>query len=125
MTVAASFLEQHDLNAHVLKLREAYTRKRDLMLSTLRKHFPQEMTFTEPYGGLFTWATFPQGFDTARFMAEVALPEAKVAFVPGASFFSTNEEIHHARFNFSGPSDEQIAAGIERLGHPLKKAMRK
>jgi 2-aminoadipate transaminase len=125
MTVAAAFLEQHDLDAHIEKLRSAYRHKRDLMISCIRKDFPQDVTFTEPDGGLFTWATFPKGFDTADFMARAALPQAKVAFVPGASFFSTEQETHHARFNFSGPSDAQIVEGLERLGVSLKQAMRK
>jgi 2-aminoadipate transaminase len=73
---------------------------------------------------LFTWLTFPKDFDTADFMAREALPHAKVAYVPGASFFATSPESNHARFNYSGPSDEQIISGIERVGAHLKLAMR-
>jgi 2-aminoadipate transaminase len=124
MAVAAAFMNEHDLDAHIAKLQLAYARKRDLMLATIRQHFPQDVTFTEPEGGLFTWLTFPKTFDSADFMAREALPNAKVAFVPGASFFATSPESNHARFNYSGPSDEQIISGIERVGACLKKALR-
>ncbi len=124
MAVVAGFLQQHDLDAHVEKLRAAYAKKRDVMADAIRRHFPQEVTFTEPDGGLFIWATFPKGFNTADVMASHAIPDAKVAFVPGASFFSTDEEHHHARFNFSGPSEELIVEGIGRLGKVLKREMR-
>ena len=53
------------------------------MLDTIRAHFPDEVTFTDPQGGLFTWLTFPEAFDTEVFMRDHALPEAKVAYVPG------------------------------------------
>jgi 2-aminoadipate transaminase len=124
MAVAAGFLQQHDLDAHVEKLRAAYAKKRDVMADAIRQYFPQEVTFTEPDGGLFIWVTFPKGFNTADFMASHAIPDAKVAFVPGASFFSTDEEHHHARFNFSGPTAEQIVEGIARLGKVLKRELR-
>jgi 2-aminoadipate transaminase len=124
MTVAAAFLAEHDLDAHVARLQQAYSRKRDLMLSSIRQHFPQDITCTEPDGGLFTWLTFPKDFDTADFMTREALPHAKVAYVPGASFFATSPESNHARFNYSGPSDEQIISGIERVGARLKLALR-
>lgn len=125
MAVAAGFLQRYNLDAHVEKLRAAYTKKRDLMLGAIRQHFPQDVIFTEPDGGLFTWVTFPKTFNTADFMGHHAIPEAKVAFVPGASFFSVDEEHHHARFNFSGPTEEQIVSGIARLGQVLKRELQK
>ena len=57
------------------------------MVATMRDCFPAGVEHTTPQGGLFTWLTFPDGFDAARFMAETLLPEAKVAYVPGATFF--------------------------------------
>ena len=89
------------------------------MLETIRRTFPQDVSFTEPSGGLFTWMTFPQGFDTARFMAEHALPEARVAYVPGATFFPVVQEVNHARFSYSTQTDETIVQGIASLGRLL------
>jgi 2-aminoadipate transaminase len=124
MLAASTYLDRHDIDAHVRRLREAYGRKKELMLSLIRRHFPQEVTATDPEGGLFTWLTFPEGFDTAAFMREVALPQAHVAFVPGAGFFCERPEGNHARFNYSGQSDSRIEEGMTALGTALKAALR-
>ncbi|HEU5108163.1 MAG TPA: PLP-dependent aminotransferase family protein, partial [Micromonosporaceae bacterium] len=108
MAAAALFLDRFDLDAHIRTARAAYAHKRDVMLAALREHFPDTVSFTVPRGGLFTWLTFPAGFDTAAFMADVALPRARVAYVPGATFFPGTPEHNHARFNFSGLSDDRI-----------------
>ena len=123
MMAASMFLDRHDMNAHIETLRSAYLRKKNLMLSMIRQHFPQEVVATDPEGGLFTWATFPQDFDTERFMREHALPHAQVAYVPGACFFCEATEQNHARFNYSGQSDERIASGMTALGKRLKQVL--
>lgn len=123
MMAASLFLERHDMDAHIETLRGAYRRKKNLMLSMIRQHFPQEVMATDPEGGLFTWATFPNGFDTERFMREHALPHARVAYVPGESFFCETPEQNHARFNYSGQSDQRIEEGMTALGKRLKQVL--
>jgi DNA-binding transcriptional MocR family regulator len=123
MMAASLYLERHDINAHIGRLRDAYRRKKNLMLSMIRQHFPQEVTCTDPEGGLFSWLTFPQGLDTERFMRDHALPHAKVAYVPGASFFCESAESNHARFNYSGQSDERVVEGMTALGQRLKQVI--
>lgn len=120
MTTASIFLERYDLDQHIATLRQVYRRKKNLMLTTIRQNFPQEVSFTSPSGGLFTWLKFPQGFDTARFMREQAVPQAKVAFVPGATFFPVKQENNYARINFSAQPDENITKGISVLGQLAK-----
>ena len=92
------------------------------MLDAIRQHFPQDVTMTDPEGGLFTWATFPEGFDATAFMRDVALPQARVAYVPGATFFPVHEQANHARINYSAQSEDRIRAGIAALGKVLKAA---
>lgn len=125
MAATSLFLERHDIDAHIAKLRGVYARKKALMLDTMRRQFPQEVLATDPEGGLFTWLTFPDGFDTEVFMRSHALPSAKVAYVPGASFFPVKQEVNHARFNYSGQSDEKIVAGMSALGVLLKQEFAK
>ena len=120
MAATSLFLERHDLWAHVATLRAAYARKKEVMLQAIRQHFPQEVTVTDPQGGLFTWARFPQGFDATAFLRDHALPKARVAYVPGGTFFATSPQPNHARINFSAQSEDRIRAGIAALGHCLK-----
>lgn len=123
MAATSLFLDRHDLWAHVATLRAAYRRKKEVMLDAIRQHFPQEVTATDPQGGLFTWARFPEGFDATAFMRDHALPKARVAYVPGGTFFATTPRPNHARINFSAPSEDRIRQGIAALGATLKAQM--
>ena len=48
--------------------------------------------------------------DQAGPRGDRALPEAKVAYVPGATFFANEQQPNHARVNYSGVSDERTSA---------------
>jgi 2-aminoadipate transaminase len=123
MNATLEYLRRHNIDEHIAKIRPHYLRKRDLMLSTMRETFPESVSFTEPEGGLFTWLTFPAGFDATHFMKETLLPEGKVAYVPGETFFPVVQEPNHARVNFSGVEDDRIVEGITRLGKLLKQTL--
>jgi DNA-binding transcriptional MocR family regulator len=119
MAAASLFLDRYDLNAHIATLRAAYAIKKEAMLDAIRRHFPQEIMATDPQGGLFTWLTFPEGFDATEFMRHVALPQARVAYVPGATFFPLTPRANHARLNYSAPPLSAIEAGMAALGRAL------
>jgi DNA-binding transcriptional MocR family regulator len=122
--VVADFLETFDIDAHIEILRRTYRRKKEVMLSTIHQAFPQNIVCTEPSGGLFTWLTFPEGLDTTRFMAEQALPKAKVSYVPGASFFPLAQKPNYARFNYSCQPEDKIVQGMTVLGELLTENLR-
>ena len=119
MAATSAYLARYDLAAHIAKALPVYRHKRDLMLQTMAASFPSSVSFTRAEGGLFTWLTFPAGFDAAEFMRQDLLPKARVAFVPGATFFPVVEEPNHARLSFSGVPDEQLISGIAALGELL------
>ncbi|HET8784591.1 MAG TPA: PLP-dependent aminotransferase family protein [Candidatus Limnocylindrales bacterium] len=120
MAALTLYLERHGLAARVAEITPAYRAKRDLMLDTLAEYFPPSVSYTRPSGGMFTWLTFPEGFDTAAFMRDEALPKAKVAYVPGATFFAREHRINHARFNYSFLADERMVTGLVRLADLLR-----
>ncbi|WP_419896171.1 aminotransferase-like domain-containing protein [Roseomonas sp. USHLN139] len=121
MAAVSLFLERFDIEAHIATLRSTYAAKKERMLGAIRRHFPQSVTCTDPEGGLFTWATFPEGFDATAFMRDHALPEARVAYVPGASFFPVVPRPNHARLSYSAPDPETIERGMAALGGLLKR----
>ncbi|MCR9127217.1 MAG: PLP-dependent aminotransferase family protein [Rhodobacteraceae bacterium] len=119
MAAASLFLKRFDLDAHVDMLCAAYSRKKEAMLSAIRRHLPQDVVVTDPEGGLFTWARFGEDFDATAFMRDVALPQAHVAYVPGATFFPVTPRANFARINFSAQSEARIHEGIAALGRAL------
>jgi 2-aminoadipate transaminase len=116
MAATSAYLSGYDIEAHIADALPVYRRKRDLMVATMERTFPASVSFTRPQGGLFVWVSFPEGFDAASFMLDRLLPEAKVAYVPGATFFPVTQQHNHARVSFSGVPDERLIDGINRFG---------
>lgn len=116
------FLEQNDLDEHVNKIIDVYKGRRDLMLETMAKEFPEGVEFTHPTGGLFTWVILPDYIDAAE-MAKECLAE-KVAYVPGGSFFPNGGNKNTFRLNYSCMPEEKIVEGITRLGKVIKNNMK-
>lgn len=109
------------LNDHIANLREVYRQRRDLMLQTMDEHFPSEVTWTRPEGGLFLMVTMPTHL-YAQDILKQALAD-NVAFVPGDEFYIGEPVLNTFRLNYSNTQSERIAEGIKRLGAVLKKAV--
>jgi len=107
------------LDQHAKVIRATYGARRDAMLKALETHFPPEVTWTRPQGGLFLWATFPEYIDAADLL-QAAVKE-KVAFVPGTSFFADGTGRNTARLNFSYCNEKTIEEGIYRLSVAVKR----
>ena len=89
------------------------------MLGAMEAHFPPTMSWTRPQGGLFTWVTGPPALDTSSLLREAIVRD--VAFVTGPSFYTQEGAGRNCmRLNYSHPSVERIAEGIQRLGAALQ-----
>ena len=124
MAATSDYLSRYDIDAHLAQARPVYRHKRDLMLATLGDTLPEGVSYTHSEGGLFTWLAFPEGFDAGAFMADTLLPRAKVAYVPGGTFFPIIQQHNHARLSFSGIDDDRLVQGITALGNLLTERLR-
>jgi 2-aminoadipate transaminase len=109
------------IEAHIVKLREVYKARRDLMLETMAEQFPPGVTWTHPTGGLFTMVTLPEGMSAVAVLEESV--KHNVAFVPTDSFFIGDAGHNTFRLNFSNAREERIVEGITRLGAVLKEML--
>lgn len=109
-----------DLEAHIQKIRDAYSHKCKLMLAELEKQMPAYVKFTRPQGGMFIWAELPEYMDASEML--YAAVENGVAYVPGEYFYANEEEAkkNTIRMNFTAPTDEQIIEGVSRLAKTIK-----
>jgi DNA-binding transcriptional MocR family regulator len=123
MAITSLFIANYDLDVHIQRLRSHYRHKRDVMLRMMHDTFPDRITWTLPQGGLFTWVTFPQGFDATAFMRDEMLPKAAVAYVPGATFFPVTPQHNYARMNYSSQPEALIVRGVTALGQLLHQYM--
>ncbi len=114
----SKFIDMFDLDAHVDKIREVYKHRAGVMVQAMKDFFPEEVTFTDPDGGLFTWAELPDYIDTKEMAAQCLAKN--VAYVPGAGFFPNGGNNHCMRLNYSCSGDEQIVNGIHIIGDIIK-----
>ena len=112
------YLIDHDIDEHILKIREAYKRQRDLMVTMIEKCFPEEIKFTRPEGGMFLWITLPESLSSLH-LFDLAKKE-NVAFVPGGAFYIDGGGDNTLRLNFSNSDEEKIEEGIKRLARVIK-----
>lgn len=118
----AKFIDMVDLDAHVAKIKEVYGQRRTLMMDTMKAEFPEEVTWTIPDGGLFTWVVLPEYIDASE-MAQECIAE-KVAYVPGVDFYPSGTVKNTFRMNYSCMPDDKIVEGIKRIAKVIKKNMK-
>lgn len=101
-------------HAHIASFRQAFKRRRDLMLTRLDQ-LSHVFDYQKPEGAYFV---FPRVKDVvvhardSQALAYDILAKAKVAVVPGVAFGPSGEA--HLRFNFGREPDE-ITSAFERL----------
>ncbi|MFL5796979.1 MAG: PLP-dependent aminotransferase family protein [Actinomycetota bacterium] len=111
------------LDAGIRRSVELYGRRCGVLLDALDRHMPaDDVTWTRPRGGFFSWMTLPSGLDTVE-LAKEAMAE-RVAFVPGAPFHPDGSGSNTLRLAFSRVEDDQIDEGIRRLAGVVKGALR-
>ncbi|MEU8012023.1 PLP-dependent aminotransferase family protein [Micromonospora parva] len=105
--------------------REVYRERRDALLDAMADLMPEGTSWTTPTGGLFVWATLPDGLDSKAMMPRAVA--ARVAYVPGTGFYADGTGTGAMRLNFSFPPPERIREGIRRLSGVMEQeiAMRR
>ena len=121
--VIAEFAKDGSLDRHIEELKVAYSERRQVMLNAMEQHFPEEVKWTKPEGGLFLWVELPRGMNSAELLDKAI--EKKVAYVPGSPFYAQTKGENTMRLNFSNASPEKIVEGIRRLGQVIKENLPK
>jgi 2-aminoadipate transaminase len=102
------------------KLRELYRSKRDVMETAIREQVGGRLTWSQPKGGFFIWATLPDGLRDVDVL-ERALQHG-VVFVIGSAFHVDGSGHDTIRLSFSAPSPDRIREGVRRLSATLQPA---
>ncbi len=119
--IVNEFIRNGSLDLHIMKICEMYKPKRDIMVNAMEKYFPDNYICNKPKGGMFAWATLPEGIDTETMFLDAI--KQKVAYVHGKAFHVDGGGGRSMRLNFSYASNEQIEEGMERLGNVIKKKL--
>lgn len=112
------YIKAGKLEPHIAEIKDDYRTKRDLMLNTMREHFPDGIKWTEPDGGLFLWVELPEHMSAKDLLPKAV--EMKVAYVYGQPFFPDGKGMNTLRLNFSCATPENIVEGTKRLARLFK-----
>jgi len=119
--VVHQYLIDNDVDNHIEKIRKLYKGQRDCMVSMIEKYFPEEVKSTKPEGGMFLWATLPEGLSSLE-LFDLASKD-NVAFVPGDPFYVNEKGTNTLRLNYTNSDEATIEEGIKRLSKAIKELM--
>jgi len=119
-------LETCQYETHLVEIQRRYQRKAQLMTAAIEAHFPSGIGWMHPRGGLYVWATVPQG-TTSGVKSKLfrSALERDVLYVPGELCYADDparrKPNRDMRISFGGAADADIPVGIARLGSILRK----
>lgn len=117
-TIAYEFIRRGWLPGQIRRIRETYRQRRDAMCEAIAAHFPEQVRYTRPQGGLFLWVTLPDQIDAVDLLEDAA--KLNVAFVPGSPFFVDGGGKNTLRLCFASVPPQVIREGIRRLGAAIE-----
>jgi 2-aminoadipate transaminase len=111
------------LTRQIPMLRRHYQQKRDVMAAALDRELGDLISYAQPRGGFFLWATLPEHV-SADTMLDAALRHG-VVYVAGSAFFVDGSGHNTLRLCFSAPTPERIEEGVSRLAATIREAAEK
>lgn len=109
------------LTSRLPMLRKFYQEKRTIMQDELRAQLGDLITWPEPKGGFFLWATLPAHCSTNDMLPRAI--EQRVIYVTGSAFFIDGTGANILRLSFSLPTKEKIVEGVQRLTRVVKEEL--
>jgi len=117
----SQLLKNNVLESHLARLLPLYSGRKSAMVEALESTFGDSITYTEPEGGFFVWASFVGELShiNTQDLFPTALAEG-VAFVPGGAFSHDTDLSNSLRLCFATSSPERIYEGVARLERSLR-----
>jgi len=112
-SLVSAYLTLDRLNPQIELIREAYKKKCLSLSAYLQQELGEHISFNQPQGGMFLWASFRYEFDTTRWLQQTL--EKGVVYVPGEFFFSDNADKKTLRFSYATATEEQLYDAVQRL----------
>ena len=118
---AAQYLKAGRMPATLENVRKVYGERARAMGEALNRELGAAVSFEQPHGGLFFWASLTGEGGKTRDAGEFAKKaiEQLVAFVPGAPFYAANPDMTTFRLSFATADVAKINEGMGRLGRAI------
>lgn len=118
--IVDAYLRKGLLRPHIERILGGYRAQLNAMLDGFDA-FPEGGAHTTPEGGLFVWATLPEGMDAVKLLPKAV--DKGVAYVPGAHFYAEGGHENSLRLNFSNSPVDKILEGMDKLAKVFRENM--
>lgn len=109
----AELIEEGALQRHIRRMRREYRARRDTLVSALREHLDEDVTFDVPAGGIALWIRARRGVDIDAW-ARAARAHGAV-MVTASAFALDGRARPYARLGFAALSSRELEEGVRRL----------
>jgi len=123
--IVQEYLEHNDFEAFVARLRRAYRRRAERLMTAVRRHLPR-WSFDPPAGGFGLWVSADGRVDEAAFLRRSVA--AGVSFDPGSRFLAdpgARDRPTSLRLCFSAVPEAAVDEGVRRLARAWTAATRR
>jgi GntR family transcriptional regulator/MocR family aminotransferase len=112
------FAKRGLLAKHIKRVKKAYAQRRDAMVESLEKHFPDEARWNRPEGGMSVWVRLPDTLNSNQLLLQAV--ENGVTFISGDHFYASSPQQNMMRLSFTMAGPQAIEEAVKRLGSLMK-----
>jgi 2-aminoadipate transaminase len=112
------FLESKAADRHLRAARFLYRRRRDALMTALRRVVPDGTRVSAPAGGVNVWVELPRGWSSVDLFGYAA--REGMLFLPGAAFFPTTPVHNALRLSYGTLPEELAAEAMARFSRAMR-----
>lgn len=114
----ATFIEKGFYERHLRKVKAQYQQGRDMLISLIKRYFPEGTRMSYPQGGYLLWVELPINVDSIKLNKR--LEAKKVSIAPGVIFSASGKYRNFIRLSYAKRFDEKIIQAIKEIGQEAK-----
>jgi GntR family transcriptional regulator/MocR family aminotransferase len=109
----ATLIEDGELERHVARVRRVYADRREILATSLKRTFGDEVAFNLPAGGMALWVQFCMPVDVDEWANRCA--QHGVRWYPGRQYAFDGKSKPFARFIFAGLNERELPEAVKRM----------
>jgi DNA-binding transcriptional MocR family regulator len=116
--VMEEFARRGGVERAVTAVRRVCAENLETLAAGVQAHFPAQVRWRRPQGGMAAWFTMPAGFDAGSVLKRCL--ERHVVFTPGKFFYFHGPQANTFRLSFAALDRASLSRGVEILGDALR-----
>jgi GntR family transcriptional regulator/MocR family aminotransferase len=109
----ASLIEDGELQRHIARVRRIYANRREILATSLRRAFGDQIDFNLAPGGMALWVRLPDSVDHDAWAKRSV--QQGVSWYPGRRYAFDGQAKPFARFSFAWLNERELPEAIKRL----------